>query len=122
MAEPTIRISYQSLKAIPDEHKRVLHSMYEDNDLDGAGEAEELIEWLEKEMPGSFVGILANDSVTPGCDTWAQEHYHCELYAPHWYTVLVPKKIWDEYKPLVEEADKAWKAKNQCKMVSAKAE
>src|SRR5712664_940173 len=118
MAEPTIRTSYQSLKAIPDEHQRVIHSMYEDRDLEGAEEAEELIEWLEQEAHGSFVGILANDSVHPACDTWKTEHYHCELYDGNWHTVLVPKKIWDEYKPQVKAGDQAWKDAHRCRVGS----
>lgn len=120
MAEPTIRTSYQSLKVIPNEHKRVLHSMYEDRDLDGAREAEELIEFLEQEAPGMFVGILANDSVHPACNSWEREHYHCELYDRNWYTVLVPKKIWDECEDRIKAKDQEWKDANQCKLERTK--
>lgn len=116
MSEPTIRTSYESLSAIPDEHKRVLHSMYEDNDLDGAEEAEQLIEWLEQETPGSFVGILANDSTLPGCDSWETNHYNCEYYSPYWYTVLIPKKIWDEYEDRVKAKDQEWKHAHKCRI------
>lgn len=116
MSEPEIRTSYQSLKAIPEKHWHVLHHMWEDRDLDGAHEAENIIEFLEKETPGGFVGILANDSVYPSCDSWETGHYNCELYDGNWYTVLISKKIWNEYKSKVEAADQKWKDDHKCKV------
>jgi hypothetical protein len=112
-----IRTSYESLKVIPDEHKRVLHSMYEDNDLDGAHEAESAIDFIEKEVPGTFVGIMANDSVSPPCAYTEDNHFPCDYYAEEWYTVLVSKKIWDEYKSQVEAKDQEWKDAHQCKLM-----
>jgi len=112
-----IRISYQSVQVIPQEHRRLLHSMYEDNDLDGAQLPEHLIEWLEQETPGMFVGVLANDSTMPGCDSWETNHYNCEYYNPWWYTVLISKKIWDEYEDRVKAKDQEWKDAHQCKLL-----
>lgn len=114
MAE-LIETSHESLRVIPSEHVRILHNMYEDNDLDGAETAKDLIDFLEEEAPGSFVGILANDSVHATCDSWEPDHYNCEYYSPYWYTFLISKKIWDEHADRVEAADQAWKDSHGCK-------
>lgn len=121
MAE-LIRVSYKAIEVIPQEHRRTLHTSYEDNDLEGCYEAERFIEWLQQEMPESFVGIMANNSVRPECCTiegLMGDHFPCDYYDELWYTVLIPKKIWDEYKSQVEKADQAWKDAHQCKLVRA---
>lgn len=117
MAEPSIRVSHESLKVIPGKHVRVLHKMYEDSDLDGAEKAENFIGFLEQEAPGTFVAILANDSVTPSCihGSGNLDHFHCDHYNPYWYTCLVSKKVWDQYEAQVEVEDQKWKDLHQCK-------
>jgi hypothetical protein len=111
-----IRASYQAVQVIPQEHRRLLHTSYEDNDLDGVYEAEAMIGFLEKEVPGSFVGILANNSVSPPCAYTADGHYPCDYYDEYWYTVLISKKVWDEYEERVMAKDQEWKDAHQCKL------
>jgi hypothetical protein len=111
-----IRTSHASLVAIPAEHKYLLHSMSEDNDLEGAEEAENIIAFLEEQTPGMYVGILANDSVSPGCDGWKREHYHCERYARMWYTFLISKAVWEQYKEAVEAKHKEYLYDHRCKV------
>lgn len=67
-----LRFPHEAVAVIPDTHKHILHSMYEDSDLDGSRQAERLIDFLEQEAPGSFVGVLANSCYRPGCDTGQQ--------------------------------------------------
>lgn len=114
-----IRISYQAVRVIPQEHRRLLHTSYEDNDLDGVYRAEEMIAFLQKEASGSFVGIMANNSVSPDCctvDGLMGNHFPCDYYDEYWYTVLISKRIWDEYEVQVREADRKWKDAHQCKL------
>ena len=113
------RVSYAALAVIPQEKQYLAHSMYEDNDLKGAEKAEALCDYLEQEMPGQIIGILANDSVTPPCCN-QKFHYDCDFYAPHWFTVLVSKATWDEYRDAVMVKDQEWKAKHGCKAVGVK--
>jgi hypothetical protein len=111
-----IRISHASLAVIPVEHRLTIHSMYEDNDLDGAEHAEKIVDFIEQETPGSFVAILANDSVTPGCIDKDYEHYTCDHYVPYWYTVLIASSIWEQYKGAVLAKDQEWKDAHGCKV------
>jgi len=112
-----IRTSWTSLSAIPEEHQFLMHRMYEDSDLEGAGAAEATFDFIEQEDPGRFVVILANDSVTPPCCT-SEGHYRCDYYAEYWYTVLVKKATWNLYKERVMAADQEHKAAHQCKLVT----
>lgn len=107
--EELIRISHQSLEVIPSINKFTLHAMYEDTD--GAENAEAYIEFLEREAPGIFVGILANNSVSQNCG-----HYKCDHYDEYWYTILISKTIWEQYKEQVEAADLKWKHEHGCKL------
>jgi hypothetical protein len=69
------RISLAALtRAIPRQHLIVLHSMYEDSDLDGEHEARILFSKIEQEAPGTFVLFQCNDSVAPRC-----EHSSCDF-------------------------------------------
>jgi len=114
-----IRVSYEAVQVIPQEHRKLLHTSYEDNDLEGCYKAEEMVDFLEKEAPGSFVGIMANNSVSPDCctiDGLMSDHFPCDYYDELWYTVLITKKIWDEYKPQVEAKDQEWKDAHKCKL------
>lgn len=108
------RISHAALAVIPEEHQFLMHSMYEDSDLEGARQAEALFDFIEQEHPGHFVGILANDSVTPPCCN-AEGHYNCDFYEPDWYTVLVPASTWKEYQGAVWAKDQEWKQAHGCK-------
>ena len=110
------RVSHAALAVIPEEHQFLMHSMYEDSDLDGASQAEEVFDFLNKEDPGRFVIILANDSVSPPCCN-SKGHYHCDYYAPYWYTTLVAKPVWEQYKDTVLAKDQEWKQAHQCKEV-----
>ena len=114
MAE-MIRTSYTSLDVIPEIDRHLMHSMYEDSDIDGANEAEALFDFIERVDPGRFVIVLANDSVTPPCSN-SQGHYHCDYYAPYWYTVLVPMPIWEQYKARVEAQYQEWIRSHGCKI------
>src|SRR2546430_5881262 len=118
MAE-LIRVSYQSVQVIPQEHRFLMHRMYEDNDLDGAYAAEKMFEFIEKEAGETFVAVMANDSVSPPCAYVADEHFPCDYYDEYWYTVLVSKKIWDEYEERIKARDQEWKDAHQCKLVEA---
>ena len=109
-----IRTSYVSLHAIPEGYWYIMHQMYEDSDLDGANEVEAAFDFIEKQVPGSFVGILANDSVTPPCCN-SEGHYHCDHYNPYWYTVLVAAPIWEQYKAQVEAKHQAYVNTHQCR-------
>jgi hypothetical protein len=59
-----IRTSYTSLSVIPDEHRYLMHSMYEDSDLDGAGEVEAVFDFIERVDPQamSFMDALIHTS------------------------------------------------------------
>ncbi len=110
-----IRVSRASLDAIPVEHRFSLHEMYEDSDLDGANQAEGTFDFIEKQAPGQFVIVLANDSVTPPCCN-AEMHYPCDYYDPYWYTVLIATPVWERYEKAVMAKDAAWKAAHGCKL------
>lgn len=112
-----IRTSYQSLAVIPSTHQFLMHKMYEDNDLDGAQQAERVIDFLAKEASETFVGVLANDSVSPPCVLAGEyDHFSCDFYEPYWYTVLIASSVWEQYKGAVEAADLAWKDAHGCKV------
>lgn len=111
-----IRVSYTALSAIPEEHRYLAHSMYEDSDLDGIQVAEATFDFIEKKAPGLFVGILANDSVTPPCCN-AKLHYDCDYYEPYWYTVFILKADWEQYYDAVMAKDRLHQVAHQCKVV-----
>jgi hypothetical protein len=111
-----IRISHVAIQEIPQEHRRLLHKMYEDNDLEGAEEAGELINFLEQEAPGSFVGFEANDSVAPPC-AYTEGHYPCDYYAPMWFVILVSAVVWEQYKDAVMKKEQEYKDSHKCKIV-----
>lgn len=113
----TIRVSHEALKAIPVEHQKVLHRMYEDNDVPGADDAEDIFNFIERQAPGTFVLVLANDSVSPPCTT-EQMHFHCDHYAPYWYTVLIPADKWEMCKADVMRQDQLWKDAHACRVVA----
>lgn len=112
-----LHFPHEAMAVIPEKHKHVLHSMYEDSDLDGSREAERLIEFLEQEAPGSFVGVLANSCYRPGCDTWVSEHFHCEVYDPTWTTILIAKPIWQQYEEQVKAAEQKFQQEHGCKLL-----
>jgi len=111
-----IRVSYAALSAIPVEHCYLAHSMYEDSDLDCYSTAEGIFDFIERKAPGLFVGVLANDSVTPPCCN-AKLHYDCDYYDPSWYTVFMLKADWEQYNDAVMAKDQEWKAAHGCKVV-----
>ena len=110
-----IRVSYTALEAIPEEHRFLAHSMYEDSDLDNATAAEAAFDFIERKAPGLFVGVLANDSVTPPCCN-AEGHYNCDFYEPYWYTVWILATDWERYKDAVMTMDQEHKARHQCRV------
>lgn len=114
-----LRTSYDSLLAIPEEHRYLAHQMYEDSDLSGAKQAEHLFDLCEMLVPGQIVGILANDSVYPPCSNDGPAHYHCDFYQPDWYTVFVAASIWEQYKDDVLIRDQQWRNAHGCKQASA---
>lgn len=119
-----IRVSHEALKAIPYGNMLIMHQMYEDNDLEGAEQAEKVFGFIEQEKPGTFVALLANDSVSPSCITGLQgsleNHYHCDYYAPYWYTVLVSVDVWEKHKDAVRAKDREWKHAHRCKLLRDK--
>lgn len=114
------RTSWTSLSVIPEDKRLLMHRMYEDSDLVGADTSEAVVDFLNAQTPGLYIGILANDSVTPPCCN-QELHYECDFYEPYWYTILVSKATWDEYKEAVIAKDQEWKSTHGCKLVKAKA-
>jgi hypothetical protein len=112
-----IRVSHVAIQEVPVEHRHLLHKSYEDNDLEGADQAEELLDFLVKEVPESFVGVLANDSVSPPC-AYIEGHYHCDYYAPYWFTILISTAVWEQYKEAVLKKDQEHKNNYQCRVLS----
>lgn len=140
-----IRVQREVLEAaIPVEQRWMLHWMYEDNDLEGAYNAEEVAAALEhatpesidalatngtldemedreelltflKKFPAPFVGILVNSCHSPGCNPAQEEHFHCELYDPYWETVIVPRAVWEQSRQQREEALGKFKEENGCR-------
>jgi len=111
-----IRVSYASLSVIPEERRYLMHSMYEDSDVDGANDAEAVFDFIERVAPGTFVLVLCNDSVTPPCCN-RQGHFHCDHYAPYWCCVLLLASTWEQYESRVKAAHQAWIDSRQCKVV-----
>lgn len=107
-----IRVSEHAIRIIPEKERYVLHSMFEDSDLDGYYEAERLFDFLEAATPGVYVAASTNNSVHPPC---VPEHYDCDHYDPYWTFVLMSSSTWQQYKEQVEQEDKVYKASFRCK-------
>jgi hypothetical protein len=118
-----VHLSNDIVHLIPE--KRRLHNMYEDNDLEGLGEAEEFATWLEEHAPGAFILIDTGDYITPECsknpDDAFRKHWNaCELYDPYYALYLVPVAVWRDCEEQVRAADAEWRAqKNQCQLEKA---
>lgn len=114
-----LRYSYVAIQVIPENKRFLLHSTYEDNDLEGHNAAEKHIDLIAYLFPGMNVAVLANDSVYPKCEIIPGEeakHYGCDFYEPMWYILLIKKEIWEEYKEHVEEKQKAWEEEHGCQV------
>ena len=111
-----LRHSYTAIvNSIPDYHMRMLHIMYEDQDLHGRTEAEDLITYIEEQDPGTFIGILADDTVSPPCVS-EQGHYPCQHYDEYTYIFLISTARWEQYKEIVYQRDKEHQKQHQCKV------
>lgn len=101
--------------------KQLLHSMWEDNDLEGCESAEERYEWLEQHAPGQFVLVDTGDYIVLEClhnSSYDRLHEHCETYDATYALYLVPMSVWNACSETVLAADKAWRQqKNQCQRV-----
>jgi hypothetical protein len=90
--------------------KKLLHSMWEDNDLEGNEEAIEHYAWLEQHAPGMFVLIDTGDYIVPECirESYDRAHEHCETYDATYALYLVPMHIWNECSDAVLAANLEW--------------
>lgn len=104
---------------VPEHGRHALHRMYQDNDVDGARRAEALLEFLQQEIPGSFVGVLANNSVTPPCCN-AEGHYPCSFDDPYWTTYLFSRETYERYREQIIQEDVKWQESHGCKLAKKK--
>ena len=103
--------------------KKLLHTMWEDGDLEGDFNAREHYAWLEENTPGTFVLVDTGDYIVPEClrnSSYDRMHEHCETYDATYSLYLVPMKVWNECKDTVLAADKQWREEhNRCQRKAA---
>jgi hypothetical protein len=121
--EPTgtqFHLCNAALKEIPDHGKQLLHTMWEDSDLEGDYDARERFAWLERYTPGMFALIDTGDYIVPECikASYSPLHQYCETYDATYALWLVPLSIWFDCREKVLAADKAWREeKSRCELI-----
>jgi hypothetical protein len=103
--------------------KKLLHTMWEDNDLEGNENAMEHYRWLEESAPGQFALIDTGDYIVPEClhnSSYDRLHEHCETYDATYSLYLVPINAWNKCKDAVLAVDKQWREEhNRCQRKAA---
>lgn len=84
----------------------LLHSMWEDNDLDGAEEAEEILGLIERFYPGRFVVLDTGDYFTVPFD---QENPGFETYDARYCLYVLTKENFAAIKDELFRVDAEWR-------------
>jgi hypothetical protein len=105
--------------------KLLLHTMWEDTDLEGESTARERFGFINNHAPDAFVLVRTADYITAPCqvgDEWPYTHGNCETYDPTYCLYLVPAAVWAECSEEINRIDDEWRNEQRKCRISGKVE